>query len=175
MELSLPSSKYKESFIQTVEEYQAEESYQRTADIYKLDKDVLRNTFDSYVELLLSKSRGENLPVGYVPQTEYWLIDTNEVIGRVSIRHSLTQHLLETGGHIGYDIRPSKRNMGYGTTILKLALTKCRELGINKVLITCDDTNLGSKKIIESNGGILENKVKNDDNITFTLRYWINV
>ncbi len=116
-----------------------------------------------------------NLPPGYVAQTTYWLIDTNEFIGRVSIRHMLTDYLLQEGGHIGYDIRPSKRKLGYGKKILALSLPKAKELGIKKILVTCNETNLGSKKIIEANGGILENRLHLHPGKPAKLRYWITV
>lgn len=175
MELTLPSSKYKDTFLQAVKEYQASESSNRIEDLKQMDINYLNDNFEIYIDTKLSQRYGKNLPEGYVPQTEYWLIDSEEFIGRISIRHSLTPYLLKIGGHIGYDIRPSKRNLGYGTQILKLALIKCKDLDLKRVLVTCDDTNLGSKKIIEFNGGILENKVKDDNDQTFTLRYWIEI
>ena len=98
-----------------------------------------------------------------------------EFIGRVSIRHALTEHLLAVGGLIGYDIRPSKRGQGYGNKILELALPKAKELGISRVLITCDVTNAASRKIIEKNGGILENQVPNPETGVDKLRYWVDV
>ena len=88
----------------------------------------------------------------------YLLLNYSEFIGRVSIQHTLTDHLKE-GGHIGYYIRPSKRKLGYGKKILELSLVEARELGLRKVLVTCDNDNICSQKIIEANGGILENVV----------------
>jgi predicted acetyltransferase len=176
MKLVLPSSEYKDSFIEAVKEYQAdtehplsyrEDSY-RTFVISELEDD-----FDAYVQKRLSQSSGENLPPGYVPQTDYWLVDNEEFIGRVSIRHELSERLQRIGGHIGYDIRPSKRKRGYGSAILKLGLEKAKELGIEKVLLTCDEGNVGSRKIIEKNGGVLENKVTNPETGIDKLRFWI--
>ena len=113
------------------------------------------------------------MPNGYVPETRLWLIEDGKYIGSVNIRHSLTPHLLGVGGHIGYNIRPSMRNKGYGTAILRLALPYARALGLERVLLTCDETNIGSKKIIEANGGVLENKVSNPAGGPDKLRYWI--
>lgn len=172
MHLIKPSTHYENSFIQAVKEYQIANDDDRR-DIFDLNIEDLKNNFLHYIENLLSESEGENLPEGYVPQTTYWLIDNDEFIGRVSIRHTLTEFLLQEGGHIGYDIRPSKRGKGYGKKILELALPKAKELGIDKVLITCNETNIGSKKIIESNGGILENKVHLYEGKPAKLRYWI--
>ncbi len=122
---------------------------------------------------LTDESEGKNLTDGRVRQSTYWLVDNNEIIGRVAIRHTLTEHLLREGGHIGYDIRPSKRKMGYGKKILSLAILKAKALGIDKILVTCSESNIGSKKIIEANGGILENRVDVGNGRTAKLRYWI--
>ena len=95
-------------------------------------------------------------------------------IGWLDIRHSLTEHLREIGGHIGYAIRPSERGKGYGNKILELALPKAQELGIKDVLITCDADNTPSAKIIEKNGGVFENIKTTSDGVP-KRRYWINL
>lgn len=171
MKLILPSEEYKESFIEAVKEYRAEGDMHR----YDLDINFLENNFAKYVSQILAQANGESLPEGYVPQTTFWLVDNGEFIGRVSIRHTLTEELLKVGGHIGYDIRPSKRQKGYGKKILELALPKAKELGINRALVTCDETNIGSKKIIEANGGVLEDSYEQGDDKPRKLRYWINI
>lgn len=116
------------------------------------------------------------LPKGYVPSYDYFLVDDDKFIGIIHIRIELTPSLLRYGGHIGYAINPTYWCQGYGTEILKLGLKKAIELGLkDKVLITCDDDNIGSYKIIEKNGGILENKIENEANGEhfLTRRYWI--
>jgi predicted acetyltransferase len=174
MQLVLPSLQYKESFLEAVKEYQKDKSNERV-DILFLNTSLLQIDFQSYIAKLEDRSHGKNLPKGYVADTTYWLVDTNELIGRVSIRHELTENLLREGGHIGYDIRPAKRKNGYGKKALELALPKVKALGITKALITCDETNIGSKKIIEANGGILENRVAMGNGKPQKLRYWINL
>ena len=116
------------------------------------------------------------LPEGYVPSYDYFLVDDDNFIGVIHIRVRLTDRLLNYGGHIGYGVNPKYWNKGYGTKLLKLGLEKAKELcDDDNILITCDDNNVGSYKIIENNGGVLENKVINSDcNETFlTRRYWI--
>ena len=118
------------------------------------------------------------LPVGYVPSYDYFLIDNDKFIGIINIRINLTERLLKYGGNIGYAINPIYWKKGYGTKLLSLGLDKAKELiKEDKVLITCDDDNIGSFKIIEKNGGILEDKVINTDaGETFlTRRYWIKL
>lgn len=118
------------------------------------------------------------LPEGWVKAYEYFAVDDDKFIGKISIREKLTDRLLQYGGHIGYAVSPKYWNMGYGTKMLELALEKAKNIILeDKVLITCDDDNIGSYKIIEKNGGVLENKVENtDQGDTFlTRRYWINL
>ena len=117
------------------------------------------------------------LPSYYVPSYDYFAVDDGKFIGVVHIRIRLTDNLLKFGGHIGYGTNPKYWNMGYGKKILKLVLEQYKDLiEENKILITCDDDNIGSYKIIEANGGILENKVENEEDgeIFLTRRYWIN-
>ncbi|WP_446899870.1 GNAT family N-acetyltransferase [Clostridium sp. LBM24168] len=93
------------------------------------------------------------------------------------MRHKLTDELLKRGGHIGYGVRYSKWNKGYGTELLRQALLKSKSMNLHDVLITCNDDNIGSSKIIEKNGGLLENKLENKVNgkQILTRRYWIHI
>ena len=176
MELVLPSAAYKRSFIEAVAEYQQEGGRDDRSRRYGgLSVSALESNFDAYIEHEKSHALGLNLPEGYVPETTYWLLDAGEFIGRVSIRHRLTEHLRQIGGLIGYDIRPSKRKQGYGTNILALALPRAKEIGLHNVLVTCDATNVGSRKIIEKNGGMLENQVLNPETGVDKLRFWVDV
>jgi predicted acetyltransferase len=119
-------------------------------------------------------SNRECLPEGYVPSTEWWLInDNNDIVGTIRLRHRLAERNRLEGGHIGYDISPSYRSKGYGKIILKLTLDKAKDFGLEKVLITCDFDNIGSKKIIEHNGGNIENTIISKETGKEVLRYWI--
>ena len=110
-----------------------------------------------------------------IPSTVYLTVrkSDNKVIGNLQIRHKLNQKLLLHGGHIGGSIRPSERRKGYGTQQIKLALNKCKELRIDNVLMTCNKNNVGSGKSIQSNGGVLENEIKVDNELV--QRYWISL
>ncbi|HTR18604.1 MAG TPA: GNAT family N-acetyltransferase [Candidatus Paceibacterota bacterium] len=176
MKLVLPDTKYKDSFIQAVKEFQGENDYTHRNRWYrKLSILELEADFDGFVARELSHSRGENLSEGYVPMTEYWLIDGKEFIGHATLRHRLNDKLMQIGGHIGYDIRPSMRGKGYGNKILELALKKAKELGIKRVLVTSDERNIASRKIIEKNGGVLENQIPNPEMGYDALRFWIDI
>ena len=113
---------------------------------------------------------------GKVPDSTFFALDVerNIFIGAVNIRHYLNEHLLQYGGHIGDGIRPSERGKGYGKEIIRLALHECRKLGINKVLMTCDKSNIGSMKTIIYNSGVLENEIEMEDG-EILQRYWITI
>jgi predicted acetyltransferase len=131
--------------------------------------------FPSYFDGLLNYARGFNLPSNRVKADTFWLLDEGRIIGRSNFRHSLTPELEHEGGHIGYDIRPSERRKGYGTLILKLTLAKARNLGLEKVLLTCNSDNIGSAKIIEKNGGKLSGKLISNKSEKLISQYWIEL
>ena len=176
MELVLPSVEFKDSFIEAVKEFHADPDDSHRNQWYrKLAVSELESDFESFVEEERSHSRGENLPEGYVPYSTFWMVDNAEFIGQTNIRHRLNDQLERIGGHLGYDVRPSKRRRGYGKKILELALAKATELGIQHVLITCDAGNEPSQKIIERSGGVLENQVPNAETGIDKRRYWVDI
>src|SRR5262245_21756364 len=133
-------------------------------------------SFAHYLELLGQQTRGENLPLRHVPSTFLFAFDGSRIVGRVAIRHKLNDFLLRVGGHIGYVVVPEFRRRGYATAILRQSLEIARRnLGIARVLVTCDDDNLGSIKVIEKNGGVLENVVAGPDLDKPKRRYWIEI
>ncbi|WP_259416003.1 GNAT family N-acetyltransferase [Bacillus toyonensis] len=133
------------------------------------------SNFPAMIQELLDAHNGVNLPESWVPDSTYWLVtDENKIVGVVNIRHSLTEHLFNTGGHIGYGIRPSERRKGYATKLLELSLEKTKELNIEKVLVVCDKVNTGSEKTILHNGGLRDDDfIEEDGNIV--RRYWIEL
>lgn len=127
--------------------------------------------FDIYCEAI-------DVPTGtgnIVPCSTYFCldIDRNIFVGAVNIRHYLNDSLLLDGGHIGDGVRPSERRKGIATQMIRLALEECRKLNIDKVLMVCDKTNIGSAKSIINNGGVLENEVNVDG--VMIQRYWIQI
>ncbi|MCE5235258.1 MAG: GNAT family N-acetyltransferase [Clostridiaceae bacterium] len=169
MELILPDRAYYESYLDAIGEY----ALNHVAACPFLDAAA----YDIF-ERINDYRFGVNLPLGYVSATYLWLVDDGNFIGEISIRHSLTDALLRYGGNIGYGVRFSEWNRGAGTKMLSLALAYAKkELGLKKVLITCDDDNIGSARVIEKNGGVLENRVKNtiDGAEVMMRRYWIDI
>lgn len=128
--------------------------------------------FDYYLSHLEIKEPKD----GLVPDSTFFLLDENRdiLLGAVNIRHYLNERLLKEGGHIGDGIRPSERRKGYGTEIIRLALIECKKLGIDKVLIICDKSNIGSAKSIIKNGGVLENEMIDEEG-NINQRYWIHI
>ena len=167
--LAEPSERYKDSYLEAIREFQAEGRHVND------DVTSLNANFAAFVQSLRKRTDRNTLPPELVPESIYWLIDDDEYIGRLSFRHELNDWLRLVGGHIGYEIRPSKRQRGYGKEILRLGLEKVKEYGLPRVLVTCDEDNIGSKKIIEHNGGTFENAVEIEGEPARKLRYWIEV
>lgn len=131
--------------------------------------------FPAMVQELLDAHNGINIPETWVPDSTYWLVtDNNRIVGAVNIRHRLTEHLFNAGGHIGYGIRPSERRKGYATKLLALSLEKTKELNITKVLVVCDAVNTASEKTILHNGGLRDDDFTEEDGIV-VRRYWIEL
>ncbi|MGW5583785.1 GNAT family N-acetyltransferase [Streptomyces sp. NPDC003857] len=99
--------------------------------------------------------------------TTLWWVDGEQMIGRLAIRHRLTPRLEQSGGHIGYDVRPSARRQGHARAMLAASLPIAASLGITDALLTCNTTNTASRRVIEANGGQYINTV-NDKH-----RYWV--
>lgn len=124
--------------------------------------------FAAYVAEVVAQSDPDSpRPEGWVPATTRWWVAGERYLGRIAIRHQLTPWLLEYGGHIGYDVRPSARRQGHATAMLHAALPVAAGLGITSALVTCDHDNVGSRKVIEACGGRLE------DRRGQKLRYWL--
>lgn len=135
-------------------------------------------SFRRYLDLLAEQDRGINLPSAqHVPETFLFAFVGSRIVGRSSIRHSLNEGLERVGGHIGYVVVPEFRRQGYATAILDLSLRIAREKchGVSRVLVTCDDDNVGSIRTIEKNGGILENVVSGQGLDKPKRRYWIDL
>lgn len=119
------------------------------------------------------------LPPGYSIGYQYLYIDEKkEVVGMLNFRPKALEHpyLKEYGGHIGYGVRPDKRNMGIGTRMLKDFLPICKKkFGLDKVLITCDEDNDGSRKIILNNNGVYERLTEYTQDGKKIERYWITL
>ena len=174
-ELIPPTIRVRASFLEAVAEFLAEgRSGANEKTLLELESRTYGSTwktasgFARYVADLVADALEETpRPAGYVPSTRLWWVDGDEYLGRLSIRHRLTPSLLEIGGHIGYDIRPTARRRGHATAMLQAALPVAFGLGIDPALITCSTDNVGSRKVILAAGGALE------DERAGKLRFWV--
>lgn len=165
MTLKRPEEVSKEAYMDYINEWQ--ESGERFIPSACGLRDM---TYETWLrENILSRTMVKE---GLVPATSFFLVDEADYIyGMVDIRHKLNEHLKKDGGHIGYGVRPSVRRNGCAQLILSFALEKCAWMGIKQALVTCDETNVGSARTIETNGGVLENTI-DTDNVRIR-RYWI--
>ena len=170
--LILPSPAYLQSYLEACRELKAypvliDRGFFHDPDAFPTWEDTLFATFENH-------RQGIGLPAGYVPATTFWLVEGDTFIGRGSIRHRLTPALERFAGHIGYAIRPSRWGQGYGTLQLSLLLREAFAMGIQRTLITCDEDNIGSRRVIEKNGGLHEDTISDLINGTprRTCRYW---
>lgn len=160
---------YKEAYLLSLKEIEL-------GNINKHDLMFINPDEKDVVQFFMDNREQSKLPPTYVPSYDYFAVDGDRFIGIVHIRVRLTDNLLKYGGHIGYGVNPKYWRMGYGKEILRLAIEEHKDLiEENRILVTCDDDNIGSYKIIEANGGVLENKVQNEESgeIFLTRRYWI--
>ena len=133
------------------------------------------SSIEIWFEELKKRSCEDTVPKGLVPSSTYLGIreKDNYIVGMIDIRHYLNEYLTEAGGHIGYGVRKTERNKGYAKQMLKLALEKCKKLKIKRVLITCDEDNIASEKVILSANAKLED-IRNVDGEN-KKRFWIDL
>ncbi|PFJ09666.1 GNAT family N-acetyltransferase [Bacillus cereus] len=170
MKLLKPTREYSEQIM----EYQKVFSY---AGEQPHGSSSLQNfaSLDEWFEKVNIQEVGENLPSNRVPSSQFLSFEKGELIGFVNIRHRLNPELLLESGHIGYSVHPKKRRQGYATKQLKLALGEARKLELQKVLITCDKSNVGSAKTIQKVGGMLEDEVVSSHTGEIVQRYWVEI
>lgn len=132
-------------------------------------------SYEEHLKILDDQFYGKNLEPGRVSASMLYAFLDGKIVGRSSIRHELTEYLFNIGGNIGYAVATAYRNQGIATEILKQSLIYCKDvLHLKKVLVTCDEDNIGSRKTIEKNGGIFDNHFVSESNAK-TRRYWINL
>ena len=170
-DLVLPTAAVRVSFLEAMDEFVSEGAqHSQTAAWIEHQAPGWQEpaVFAAFVEAVRADAREETpRPERHVPCTTLWWVDGEDYLGRIAIRHRLNDFLLEVGGHIGYDVRPSRRREGHATAMLQRALPWARDLGIESALVTCDTDNVASARVIEAAGGVLE------DVRGVKARYWV--
>ncbi len=141
-----PSSTYKESYVQALQEFLEDSPFPEHIEF------EIKN-IDNSINHMQDAAQGKNLVQREVARSEFWLIDGEKYIGKIQIRHKPSGRVPEAASHIYYEIRPSERGKKYGFNILKLGIAEANKLGIHELIVTCSKGNLASKKIIEQNVG----------------------
>ena len=136
-----------------------------------------RVDFAAYVQSLLDEEQGLDLREGWVPCTHRWLLSSDGILVAVTrVRHNIsTAFLAENGGHIGYDVAPSHRGLGYGHAALRASLAEAQRLGIQRVLLFTGADNAASRRIIERQGGELASISYSEFWGEMLCKYWIDV
>jgi predicted acetyltransferase len=169
--LVAPAVVHHASFLEALTEYQAEGRHleldiARVAEPAEFARYVtaLRaevdepGAADRYVWATFAVPPREPPPGDYVPQTVLWWAVGTVYLGRINIRHELNEGLLQSGGHMGYEVRPSVRVRGHATTMLAAALPLAAALGIDQACVDCEVDNIASRRVIEKSGGLLDHE-----------------
>ena len=132
---------------------------------------------EEYIRTCAEYEDPERVPSRLVPATQFFFVrkSDNKLVGMIQVRHRFNDFLEKYAGHIGYSVRPSERRKGYAKEMLRMALPFCREIGIDKVLITCIDGNVGSEKTILANGGVYEYTIHEPNDNVDLKRFWITL
>lgn len=166
LRLELPNISHKVAYLDMIEEWKNFET------IPTSPRALFRgDTFEEFLRIAEADLTENHR---WVPATLFFLMEWERILGGVQLRHSIDHpNLREFGGHIGYGIRPSERQKWYATEMLKLCLTEAQKLWLERVMIGCNDDNIGSKKTIEKNGGIFERYTEHDGKLSRV--YWITL
>lgn len=143
-----------------------------------LDKILEGYTFEQALEICLNMENEEYAKKFGRCQSKTFLLireNDNKIVGTINVRWNLTEEMKQFGGNIGYGIRPTERRKGYNKINLYLGLLEAQKLGLDKVMLDCDDNNLGSKKTMQALGGVLERTEIDPYDGILTSVYWFDV
>ena len=167
-----PTSEYASQIIEYRQEFlDAGDSMDGTGPLRRFENP------EEYIKTCAEYEDPQAVPSRLVPATQFFFVrkTDNRLVGMLQVRHCFNDYLAKFGGHIGYSVRPSERRKGYAKEMLRMALPYCRELRLDKVLITCIDGNIGSEKTILANGGEYESTVHEPNDNVDLKRFWITL
>ena len=167
-----PTSEYASQIIEYRQEFlDAGDSMDGTGPLRRFENP------EEYIKICAEYEDPEKVPSHLVPATQFFFIrkSDNKLVGMIQVRHSFNDYLEKYAGNIGYSVRPSERRKGYAKEMLEMVLPFCRKVGIDKVMITCIDGNIGSEKTILANGGIYESTIHEPNSNRNLKRFWITL
>lgn len=167
-----PTSEYTSQIIEYRQEFlDAGDSMDGTGPLRRFENP------EEYIKICAEYEDTTTVPSHLVPATQFFFIrkSDNKLVGMIQIRHRFNDYLEKYAGHIGYSVRPSERRKGYAKEMLRMTLPFCREIGIDKVMITCVDGNIGSEKTILANGGVYEYTIHEPNENEDLKRFWITL
>jgi predicted acetyltransferase len=154
-------------FEQMLEEFRAAGEI----DVYKGQHAVAWQGYPAFYELVSRMKSGGYPTPDIVPMDSYFIEAEGRILGELYIRHRLSARLEKIGGHVGYKVRPTQRNRGIATAALRLALQRLRQMGVERALLSCNDTNVASARVIEACGGLRIENAEIEQGIE--RRYWV--
>ncbi|MBR2131178.1 MAG: GNAT family N-acetyltransferase [Oscillospiraceae bacterium] len=167
-----PTSEYADQIVEYRQEFlDAGDSMDGTGSLRRMEN------IEEYIQQCEDYEDPQKVPSHWVPATQFLFIRKcdNRLVGMLQVRHRFNDFLEKYAGHIGYSVRPSERRKGYAKKMLGMALPFCREIGFDRVLISCIDGNIGSEKTIRANGGVYESTVHEPDENEYLKRFWITL
>jgi predicted acetyltransferase len=165
-----PTPDLRESYLEAMGEM-ADKDVNASLSYLSMKADDVQNDFTGYVDRLVRLERGGDK--GLVRTMTYWGVMKGRYMGRISLRLQLNRNLSRMGGHVGYEVRPSERGRGYATEMLRRVIGEARRFGLLRILVTCDETNVPSRHIIEKCGGEAIGSIEGEGGAPWKLRYWI--
>jgi len=139
--------------------------------VYKGHQVIAWQGYAAFYDLLSRMKTGGYPTPDIVPMDSYFIEEGGRILGELYIRYGLSLRLEKIGGHAGYKVRPTERKRGVATTALRLALRLLLQKGVERALVTCNETNAASARVIEKCGGIRINDSETEQGVE--RRYWV--
>lgn len=169
-----PSLKYKEQAREYIQEFiDAGSDINGAGGLHSY---LAKDGYEAWLQEVERKSDVSRQEPGEIASSTFFYMreEDEKIIGMVNIRYGLNEFLFNEGGHIGYSIRPTERGRGYATQMLEQALWFCQFIGLEKVLVVCDKSNIASARVIQKCGGIMENEFYSEHYEEVLQRYWLS-
>ena len=162
MELVWPAQGYLASYVNALERGWSGDNVRGLAATKEELEEIARDPAAFIAGLVDREAKGPpiELPDGSkaqrLPGYRRWMWD-GEFCGSIGLRwqpgtNELPAYVL---GHIGYSVVPWKQRRGYATRALKLTLEAAKAEGLTYVVLTTDDDNIPSQRVITANDGVL--------------------